>query len=392
VSKLGLRLHADEEHWIPLSDLMTGLMFLFLLIAIAYMVAIDSQYAKPRKVLKDYAQTRAQLSSDLQAEFGMQLRNWGGSIDPNSLSVRFAGKTGLFSPGSAQLEPEFKKTLDDFFPRYVRIIAQPRYRRVVSDLRIEGFTYSFWQRGSSADDSYMGNMALSQDRARSVLRYVLGLSGIQPEKPWLRQITSADGFSSSHAIMKPNGAEDADASQRVEFHVLMNANEQIKTALRASETPVPQPSASTANLVPTDAGAMPAYPAWAVRLIGKPLDSAFPNKNSRCWGYLDGGVAQYLGKPSGEKFIGWGYNLRTRAPIDRIVLVDRTGRIAGAANGGLTRPDVPATLTWIKSETTGWEGYSGSAFHGPITAWGVMIAPGTICRFNLSHAGAGDLQ
>ena len=102
MSKLGLRLHADEEHWIPLSDLMTGLMFLFLLIAIAYMVAVNGRYAKPRQVLKNYTATRAQLYSDLNAEFGAQLARWGGTIDANTLSVRFAGKVGLFAPGSAQ--------------------------------------------------------------------------------------------------------------------------------------------------------------------------------------------------------------------------------------------------------------------------------------------------
>lgn len=391
-SKLGLRLHADEEHWIPLADLMTGLMFLFLLISIAYMVAINVQYSKPQKILKSYVQTRSQLYKDLNAEFAPQLKAWGGSIDPNTLSVSFAGKTGLFAPGSAQLEPHFQAVLNDFFPRYLRIISQPGYRNIIADLRIEGFTSTFWQPGASPDQSYLGNMALSQDRTRSVLQYVLGLPAVQPEKHWLTQIVSADGFSYSHLVRNKNGAENSDASQRVEFHVLTTGNAQIAAALHASKTPTPARTAAPALLVQTDNGPMPAYPRWAAGAVGKPLAKAFPSKSFNCWGYVDGGVVQYLGKPSGEKFFGWAYDLTTKTPLTRVVLVDSRGRIAGAANGGLERPDVPATLTWIKSSSTGWEGYAGSSATGPLTAWAIMSSPGTVCRLNLAHAGAGDLQ
>jgi hypothetical protein len=34
---------AREEHWIPLSDLMTGLMMMFMLVAIIFMVQVDEE-------------------------------------------------------------------------------------------------------------------------------------------------------------------------------------------------------------------------------------------------------------------------------------------------------------------------------------------------------------
>ena len=58
MKRLGLRLHADEEHWIPLADLMTGLMLLFLLIALAYMAQVELQQSKPKNALADYEQRR----------------------------------------------------------------------------------------------------------------------------------------------------------------------------------------------------------------------------------------------------------------------------------------------------------------------------------------------
>ena len=40
------RADAKEDHWIPLSDLMTGLMMMFMLIAIMFMVKIEADTKK----------------------------------------------------------------------------------------------------------------------------------------------------------------------------------------------------------------------------------------------------------------------------------------------------------------------------------------------------------
>ncbi len=36
----------QEDHWVPLSDLMTGLMMIFLLVAIVYMLQVKRNEAK----------------------------------------------------------------------------------------------------------------------------------------------------------------------------------------------------------------------------------------------------------------------------------------------------------------------------------------------------------
>lgn len=126
MSRLGLRLHADEEHWIPLSDLMTGLMFLFLAISLAYMVAADLKHTKPADVLKGYADSRARLYGQLNAAFGPDLPRWHAAIDPETLNIRFGGNTGLFAPGSSELTPQFRRVLALFFPRYVSVLQQHR--------------------------------------------------------------------------------------------------------------------------------------------------------------------------------------------------------------------------------------------------------------------------
>lgn len=390
MSKLGLRLHADEEHWIPLSDLMTGLMFLFLLIAIAYMVEVETQHAKPEQILKTYAATRAGLYDELNAQFGAQLRKWHGRIDPNTLSVRFYGK-GLFAEGSSQLQPGFKVMLDDFFPRFAALLDGPKYRGIVSEIRIEGFTSSAWVPGASLDQRYIGNMQLSQDRTRSVLQYVLALPAVQPNRSWLTQTVSADGFSFSHLIRRPDGAEDPDASQRVEFRVVTNANDQISKALRARQTPSAQSTAASGQAqVPTLNAPLPPIPAWAKPLLGQSLTVAFPQRTTTCFGYLDGLATRYTGKPAGDKFFGWAYDVNAKQPVQRVLLVNRGGRIAGAGAGGFARPDVPATLPSIASMTTGWEGYARAGVGDTMTAWAVNAETRSACRLNLAHVHAGD--
>jgi outer membrane protein OmpA-like peptidoglycan-associated protein len=356
VKRLSLRLHADEEHWIPLSDLMTGLMMLFLLISIAYMLAVEHQQTQPKRVLQTYAQTRALLANDLQRTFGADFARWSAAFDPRTLSIRFPVRAVLFAPGSAQLQPRFRKILRDFFPRYVRILEQPQYRSIISEVRVEGYTSSLWRPGATLEERYLGNLALSQDRARNVLAYALWLPAIAAQRPWLMQVLTADGLSFSHLVRKPNGQEDVAASERVVFRVRTDAAAQVDRALALQAAP-------------------PRYPAWAVAMIGKPLRALFPKVSTRCVGFLDRAHGRQLG--------GWGYDLQADAPLRRVLIADSSGIVTGAGTGGFPRPDVPASLPRITSQTTGWQG-AASTTGRPLRAWGIMTAPGTVCALGTS--------
>lgn len=384
MGKLGLRLHADEEHWIPLSDLMTGLMFLFLLIALAYMVAADMKRSKPVNMLKSYVAARAQMYNDLKTALGPDLQRWHASVDPTTLSVRFSGNTGLFARGSAQLKPEFQLALNQFFPRYVDVLA--KHRADVSEIRIEGYTSTRWPSEAENRQKYLDAMALSQDRSRAVLTYVTGFSSVQSQSEWLKQVMSADGFSYSHVVRDKSGAEDAAASDRVEFHVISDPTSKITAVLNVVATASPGPKATPTPIPPpTLAASLPAYPEWAHGVIGVPLKRAFPKTAVRCFGYLDSLVARYAGRPGGAEVWGWAFDLDSWQPVKRVLLVDPRGVIVGAADGGFSRADVQNGLKWITSPDTGWRGYA-AATDGPVTPWAVMPASRTACRLNIAPA------
>jgi outer membrane protein OmpA-like peptidoglycan-associated protein len=227
------RVHADEEHWIPLADLMTGLMFLFLLIAITYMVQVEQQAARARKIAVFYEQTRLDLYHDLDREFHRDLPHWGAQLRED-LSIRFTEPDVLFETGSANLRPRFTAILNDFFPRYVRILMSAKYRNDVTEVRIEGHTSSQWIAGMPRKAAYINNMALSQDRTRSVLEYVLALRTLDAREAWLMSKVTANGLSSSHLVFD-RGREDPLKSQRVEFRVRTDADDKIRSIMEVGK-------------------------------------------------------------------------------------------------------------------------------------------------------------
>jgi outer membrane protein OmpA-like peptidoglycan-associated protein len=107
--------HPREEHWIPLSDLMTGLMMVFMLVAIVFMIQVEALMRKAEnqaQQMKDvavlYDETRQRLYADLENEFHADLPRWKASLD-RDLAIRFEEPDLLFDMGKAELKPQFKK-------------------------------------------------------------------------------------------------------------------------------------------------------------------------------------------------------------------------------------------------------------------------------------------
>jgi outer membrane protein OmpA-like peptidoglycan-associated protein len=222
---------AKEEHWIPLSDLMTGLMMMFMLIAVIFMVKVEADAKAVKDIAVIYDEMKSKLYQDLRTEFEGDLALWGAELD-SDLTLRFKEPEVLFDTGKDTLKPRFSEILNDFFPRYVRILSSETYRGSVEEIRIEGHTSTVWNGSTSRGDAYFLNMALSQSRTRSVLQYTLTRPEVQSQEDWLRERLTANGLSSSKIIRRPDGSENAEGSQRVEFRVRTNADERIAEILK----------------------------------------------------------------------------------------------------------------------------------------------------------------
>jgi len=137
----------------------------------------------------------------------------------------------LFDTGKFDIKLEFQKILDDFFPRYIRIIR--KYKDSIEEVRIEGHTSSRWQ-NTTGDEAYFYNMELSQSRTRSVLKYALLLPAVVEDKSWLVRKLTANGLSSSRLVTNADGSENILGSQRVEFRIRTDADLRLSEILKAS--------------------------------------------------------------------------------------------------------------------------------------------------------------
>lgn len=226
---------SEGEHWISISDMMSGLMMVFLFIAITYMITVIREKDKIKEIAVTYNRLQNDLYDALNNEFKNDLENWNASIDRQTLSVKFESPEVLFKLGSSQLESKFETILEDFFPRYIKILTNEKYKSDIDEIRVEGHTSSDWAIQCPPDIAYFNNMQLSQDRTRSALEYVLMLPNLGGNKDWVKKYLTANGLSSSKTILTKNGEEDKDKSKRVEFRVKTNAEKRIVKIINESE-------------------------------------------------------------------------------------------------------------------------------------------------------------
>lgn len=213
---------------LSIGDLMAALLLIFILLLASNLLNLKKEYEQKSDVAERYNQLQVALYMDLYREFKDDLPKWGAVLDQKTLSVRFKEPDVLFEPDSSILKPAFKGILADFFPRYLKVLMQPKYRDNIEELRIEGHT------AKSDLHSYMDHIDVSQARTDAVLRYVISLPPVA-DKPdvleWTESKVTANGLAYSHPVLNADGTPNWDLSRRVEFRVRTNAEQQIRELL-----------------------------------------------------------------------------------------------------------------------------------------------------------------
>ena len=204
-----------DEQWAPMSDLMAALMLIFMFVAIIFVrTVVDA-----RSVQREECETMHRI---LAVEFGQDFEDWDVEL-LKDLTIRFRNPEILFAQGRDVVSPRFREILEDFFPRYVKILRSKKFLREVREVRIEGHTSSEWNGSTSDMEGYFKNMELSQDRTRAILHLVLQSEVAHEDSQWLRPLITANGLSSSKPILDRNNDEDRQRSRRVEFRLMTSA-------------------------------------------------------------------------------------------------------------------------------------------------------------------------
>ncbi|WP_058484987.1 OmpA family protein [Defluviitalea phaphyphila] len=239
-------IHQEENSfWISISDLMSSVLIIFILLFIFKMLdyqgeiekqeIVTSELEKLQEELKqtkekviELSSTRLKIIQLLKEEF--EKENIDIVIDENTGAIKL--KEGiLFDTSKSDIKPEGKEFLQKFMPIYFDILlGNEEIRKELGEIIIEGHT----------DDisTYIYNLKLSQDRSFSVVNFLMSDEFEYKNKELLTKYLTANGRSFSDLIYKDNGEVDRDSSRRVEFKFKLKEEEtllQIKTQLEKGE-------------------------------------------------------------------------------------------------------------------------------------------------------------
>jgi len=224
---------AKHNVWMSVSDLMTGLMIIFLFVAVAYMIQVQDN----QSVLTEYVETKQHLHDRLVNEFKGDTAKWK-MVVGRDLSMKFREPEVLFKQGSGELQPKFKEILNEFIPRYLDILLTDSLRNRIREIRIEGHTDDL-RMVKYGSDPYLSNVLLSQERAYNVLSYIRNMESFKDytseQKKLLDFWFTANGLSYGKALDSKEGyaalsndSIDKAKSRRVEFRIVTSGEEVLE--------------------------------------------------------------------------------------------------------------------------------------------------------------------
>jgi outer membrane protein OmpA-like peptidoglycan-associated protein len=188
--------NSKDNFWPTFTDMMTTILMLVILI-------LFSTEAIAGSLEQDIAKNVDETLKETLKDVGIPI-----FIDNKTGSITF-GDSALFDTDSDELKEEAKDMLKLFIPKYIAAIYK-EYSQNVSKIIVEGYT----------DDvgSYIYNLDLSQRRAYSVVKYIIGDEiGEYEYKDMLIEDLVAIGRSKSELILNDDNSVNRDLSRRVEI-------------------------------------------------------------------------------------------------------------------------------------------------------------------------------
>ena len=175
--------------------------------------------------IDDLVGVRANMIRDLAAS--LSAADLKATVDPNSGAIVLDSAV-FFETARSEIKEEGKQLLNRFIPVYLSVLLSEKYRDYLGEIIIEGHTDS--------TGTYNNNLRLSQQRALQVALYILDMPGLsRAQVQLLQQILTATGRSWADLKVDASGAEDPEASRRVEFKFALRDSDMIEEMKRILE-------------------------------------------------------------------------------------------------------------------------------------------------------------
>lgn len=200
------------------ADLMSAMLMIFALLLTLVILDYRELLEQKEKEIEEVVNVKTEIIKALTEAF--KESNMAIEIDQQTGAIRFPGSV-LFESNSSEISAKGEVFLKEFIPAYLGILLQDRFKDEISTVMIEGHT--------DKKGDYMYNMALSQDRAYSVLEYIYSKDFPDfKEKALSQKYITANGRSFNQPLTNKKGKYDPDRSRRVEFLFRLKDDEAIK--------------------------------------------------------------------------------------------------------------------------------------------------------------------
>lgn len=213
--------NSDASFAHSITDLMTSLFVVFVLLLVAY---INKSYEETRKGSQSVKES---LMYSLRAANIYAIND---PKDPLALLVTVRDDNLQFDTAKSTLKPQGQLFLKGFIPALAKTLTDKRFSKEVESIVIEGHT------DSDGDDKL--NLRLSQDRSFAVLKFALDESNLDAlQKGYFLDRVSANGRGERDLVppkSKP-GQENKAESRRVEFKIRVKSFEQRLVATNADK-------------------------------------------------------------------------------------------------------------------------------------------------------------
>lgn len=207
----------DEEpaFWLSVSDLMTGLVMVFVLVLLAVLHWRGEQHERQQDKLRQREQqalalkkrlatveSRVRAALGVRASLVKELRRHFESVrervdvDPRTGAIRI-GESVLFEFNSSELKGNGKKVVSDVYGKLEKALFRSGfpYKQHLAAISIEGHASQERLRKQTPERiraDYLNNLALSQARAQAVLDFLSGVSNVRQTE--LRRYAVAVGY------------------------------------------------------------------------------------------------------------------------------------------------------------------------------------------------------
>src|SRR5260370_40607445 len=145
-----------------LTDLMTSLMVIFILLLLVFISGSATKDIAVRQVLL------AKLKNELEPKGFGNDNILPDPKDPTAILIIVPNRLMNFELGKADLRPEGADFLKTHIPQLAEVVCAAQFRDSVESIIVEGHSDESGFRGSSKEESENRNLKLSQDRSMPV--------------------------------------------------------------------------------------------------------------------------------------------------------------------------------------------------------------------------------